>query len=304
MIGPHGAHLPLSNKKIRTQGFSGKMQTLKFTEPLDLAIDSQRVVMPLLYSESCPVNLLGRDILCKLNADIKCTPDGVLVDFPAPVWQMFLTEVEQEPTTQLPSVYWLKLMEPHLFDNYMLWRTWIQAIRPEMTEVVDDLHCTLLYDPKSAHGEYDFAWKDCMEGRTFLVVTGDLIIGPQGVAVYAELDSDVTQWYKVQDAVPHVSLMVSKDCQPKDLGPMMKASKEVNWIKTDNKYIHRSADGAYYRIAMKSVDRTVAEKVLVDRFQPASHYVLTEEQEEILKQVPDELWTKHHTDVGLVKSAG
>ena len=78
VIGPHGAHLPLSNKKIRTQGFSGKMQTLKFTEPLDLAIDSQRVVMPLLYSESCPVNLLGRDILCKLNADIKCTPDGVL----------------------------------------------------------------------------------------------------------------------------------------------------------------------------------------------------------------------------------
>ena len=136
------------------------------------------------------------------------------------------------------------------------------------------------------------------------MVTGDLIIGPQGVAVYAELDPDVTQWYKVQDAVPHVSLMVSKDCQPKDLGPMMKASKEVNWIKTDNKYIHRSADGAYYRIAMKSVDRTVAEKVLVDRFQPASHYVLTEEQEEILKQVPDELWTKHHTDVGLVKSAG
>uniref|UniRef100_A0AAR2KL21 ribonuclease H n=1 Tax=Pygocentrus nattereri TaxID=42514 RepID=A0AAR2KL21_PYGNA len=104
VIGPEGAHLPLSNKKIRTQGFSGKMETLKFTEPLELTIDKHKIIMPLLYSDTCPVNLLGRDILCKFNADIKCAPDGVLVDFPSHVWQMLLTtECEQQLFT--PAVY-------------------------------------------------------------------------------------------------------------------------------------------------------------------------------------------------------
>ncbi|KAL7857237.1 hypothetical protein SRHO_G00161360 [Serrasalmus rhombeus] len=68
-----------------------------------------------------------------------------------------------------------------------------------------------------------------MEGKSTLLTTGDLIFGPQGVAVEAVLDEAMMQWYKVANAIPHVSLMTSANSEPKDLGPMMKVSKEINW---------------------------------------------------------------------------
>ncbi|MGL4646835.1 MAG: aspartyl protease family protein, partial [Cetobacterium sp.] len=65
-IGKEGAKLPLTCRAIKTVGFSGKTQTLRFTEPQWITVEGIVVQAPLLYSPDTPANLLGRDVLCKL----------------------------------------------------------------------------------------------------------------------------------------------------------------------------------------------------------------------------------------------
>lgn len=53
------------------------------------------------------------------------------------------------------------------------------------------------------------------------------------------------------------------------------------------------------------MSKTKAEKVSVDgALWKATQCVLTSEEEEALKLVPEELWTKHQTDIDKIKSAG
>lgn len=44
--------------------------------------------LPILVSDQAPVNLLGRDALCKLKLQIWCTPQGVYVDKSGTHFQM------------------------------------------------------------------------------------------------------------------------------------------------------------------------------------------------------------------------
>lgn len=65
-----GMNFPLLNNKLTPWGFSRKTQVLHFTEPQKLNIDGQTLIAPMLYSKDTPVNLLGRDSLCKLKTKI------------------------------------------------------------------------------------------------------------------------------------------------------------------------------------------------------------------------------------------
>lgn len=81
-IRKEGSQLPLTCKAIQTMGFTGKVQTLRFTEPQELTLDGVTIQAPLLYSPGAPVNLLGRDALCKLGAQIQCEATEIWVKIP------------------------------------------------------------------------------------------------------------------------------------------------------------------------------------------------------------------------------
>jgi predicted aspartyl protease len=36
--------------------------------------------IPILVSDQTPINLLGRDALCRMGIQIKCSPDGVIIE--------------------------------------------------------------------------------------------------------------------------------------------------------------------------------------------------------------------------------
>ncbi len=59
----YASHLLLSGKFAKTIGFSGQMQLI----PLTAQTKNKSVTMPILVSNQTPVNLLGRDALCKLG---------------------------------------------------------------------------------------------------------------------------------------------------------------------------------------------------------------------------------------------
>ena len=71
------SHLPMSDKSVKTVGFSGKLQTVPMTDPVQLTMENETVTLLILVSDQTPINLLGRDALCKLNVNIFCTHEGV-----------------------------------------------------------------------------------------------------------------------------------------------------------------------------------------------------------------------------------
>ncbi len=62
----YASHLPLSEKFTKTIGFSGQMQLIPMTAPLCLQTENKSITMPIIVSNQTPVNLLGRDTLCKM----------------------------------------------------------------------------------------------------------------------------------------------------------------------------------------------------------------------------------------------
>ena len=66
-------------------GDAGGSTTLeRFTVPLvvkDIQADSEiHLKHAFLFSPVCPVNLLGRDVMCKLGLVVECTDDGLVID--------------------------------------------------------------------------------------------------------------------------------------------------------------------------------------------------------------------------------
>ena len=70
------SHLPRSGHLIKTIGFSGKTQLIPLTSPIPVVIDGHTCTVPILISDDTPVNLIGRDVLCKMNCKLTCTQAG------------------------------------------------------------------------------------------------------------------------------------------------------------------------------------------------------------------------------------
>uniref|UniRef100_A0A674P8V3 ribonuclease H n=1 Tax=Takifugu rubripes TaxID=31033 RepID=A0A674P8V3_TAKRU len=105
-IGKDGANLPLSPSKIRTIGFSGKKQVIPMTEPVPLQIGKIIIYASLLYSADAPNNLLGRDVLCQLQAKIKCTPEGIYFDVADEQPNRISVPMMSLTTPQVPPQVW------------------------------------------------------------------------------------------------------------------------------------------------------------------------------------------------------
>ncbi len=84
----------MSGKYIKTVGFSGVTQLLPMTAPVSISLKDTEIRIPILVSEHTPVNLLGRDAICKLKMQIWCTPDGIYVDDKA-IRQMNVSTLQQ-----------------------------------------------------------------------------------------------------------------------------------------------------------------------------------------------------------------
>lgn len=248
-IGQTGSKLPLSSSSVKTVGFSGKIQVTPLTQLVPMLIAGRTIVAPLLYSDSTPINLLGRDILCPLKANIMCTQDGLYVDFPEdPSARMMPVQTQREKTNQVqPLVYWLRLMpKSRLLQEWNTWKPWVQTQLEHAAEPQLPLHCTLLYDEQQKHKDYEECWEELINRKPCYMVSQDVYIGPQGAAAAVTLPTDLKDWFQVENSTPHVTLLVAKGHESHDLGPMVKAAMQVQeWKATKNKYIHISPDRQY-----------------------------------------------------------
>lgn len=114
------SHLPLSGKFVKTVGFSGIRQLIPTTAPVRLAVEGDEIKIPILVSEQTPINLLGRDALCKLKIKIWCSPLGVYVDSSGLSSQMYMQE-------ECAKVYWLGHITEIVRPTFKQWEKCIQA---------------------------------------------------------------------------------------------------------------------------------------------------------------------------------
>lgn len=70
-------------------GIEGKTETRPFLETCHINLEGQfGVEHSCLYTPKCPVNLLGRDLLCKMHARVDFSPERIRMT--VPIQQMFL----------------------------------------------------------------------------------------------------------------------------------------------------------------------------------------------------------------------
>ncbi|XP_029700614.1 uncharacterized protein [Takifugu rubripes] len=314
-IGKDGANLPLSASKIRTVGFSGKTQVMPMTGPVPLQIGKRTIYTSLLYSADAPINLLGGDVLCQLQAEIKCTPDGIYFDVAeeqpdrVSVPMTSLTTPTDSPRTMHlgteARVFWMKLTTSNsfLYHEWETWRPLVMNHYDTSKEPTLPLHCTMMYDENQTHEDYEQSWDEAINNKATVIQYEDIIIGPQGVAAVVKLQDDVKDWFQVPNSTPHVTLLIADKYESHDLGPMVKAARQVkDWMTTDCQQIRTSPDGLFFKIAFTLADEAMAEKVKVPR-ERVRQMLIAEEHTTLLEQVPSQVWSQHKTDVGFVKSA-
>ncbi|XP_060777496.1 uncharacterized protein LOC132886624 isoform X2 [Neoarius graeffei] len=103
---------PLSSNSIQTMGISGRPVTETFSVNLPCKSEGGIVTShSFLISHTCPVNLLARDLMCKLEVNLTSTPDGLTIEvsemcgvqygFGSPlyvyVWQLCSDQFTQTP---------------------------------------------------------------------------------------------------------------------------------------------------------------------------------------------------------------
>ncbi|KAK3558821.1 hypothetical protein QTP86_028741 [Hemibagrus guttatus] len=71
----------------------------------------------------------------------------------------------------------------------------------------------------------------------------NIIIGQQGIAAGVELPNRVEDWYQILEAAPHITLMIGRGFESKDIGPMMREAGQLrDWMPTLNPKVEISKD--------------------------------------------------------------
>lgn len=73
---------PLSKTKVDVVGATGKRSPRLFLQPMELLIGNTKLTHEFLYMPECPLPLLGRDLLCKLNAQLTFSENSVQLHIP------------------------------------------------------------------------------------------------------------------------------------------------------------------------------------------------------------------------------
>lgn len=145
---------PLSSDSIQVVGVTGNPEEQHRTVPLRFSWGKTSITHPFLYCPNCPVNLLGRDLLCKLECSIYLTPDGVEVTTgpvrsttARPVKILMLPLLPAPVLSPTQEIYWLKCNQtgvgtPHIQFQFNLLKRQIYALHPYKTPQAE-VHCTM-----------------------------------------------------------------------------------------------------------------------------------------------------------------
>lgn len=120
---------PMSSKTLNIIGYSGQPQVQNYTKPLVTTFRSQQIRNKIQYAPQCTVNLMGRDLVTRLNITIFCTEAGLQLCAPSgpkPQGQIMFMFPTRDAVESKTKVFWSQLLTEQdttaVQRAYMEWR--------------------------------------------------------------------------------------------------------------------------------------------------------------------------------------
>lgn len=273
---------------------SGHVICERFTVPLECETEGGEVLKhAFLYTPACPVPLMGRDLLCKLNLTLVADSRGVRV-----------TEREQVCCLQAEPKW---AYEWHIINSdwaEMMCELTKNRTKPFDREIMlpDKLHCTS-HVVVERDDQYEKDWFEEKKGETLRFEK--MFWTESMCAVSVCLTEKQLQFYLMAgDSVPHLSLSKGKGQTWCRLGLFVKSCVcATDWREIGGGVKHSESLRAFMTECKHEigVERVV---VPIDQKERENHCMTNISASDIhpaLAEVPSELWAKHKYDVGLIK---
>ncbi|KAL3999246.1 mannosyl-glycoprotein endo-beta-N-acetylglucosaminidase [Sarotherodon galilaeus] len=287
----------LGEKFTHSVSASGTIQRENFTIPL-CCVDGQgrKFTHQFLWSVLCPVNLLARDLMCKLKISLISCYNGITITQSDYDYMM----VKYNPVTPAFAYGW-KLEEGPLVTEF------IQATRNCMPPDVcfmapGELSCTSHFSLHGPDDSYEEGW--CRTENDLLTVTC-MFWSSTFAALAISLTDEQRNMFTMDASVPHVPLAKAHSCQWEDMGEFMhRCYRACDWEPTEDPTVLFSREMKAYR---KTVTYTVHCVRSVELANIAVSHCLLQttpplnSSHPLLTEVPDGLWASSKYDVGLIK---
>ncbi|XP_035515190.1 uncharacterized protein LOC118326328, partial [Morone saxatilis] len=295
----------LSGRTCLTVGASGKACRDSYSAPIRCELDDQMIKHSFIVSKNCPINLLGRDLMCRFGIILHSTPDGVKVlkqsnpDYP------FTTQMFEHSPFDLLYVYEWQLLHNTLSHTPDELTSFAHTHSTQAGSFMTPqrLHCTA-HVSEGKDTDFEKDWYAEVEELEELSLTH--IYWTKSVAVVSVALS-AAQDQIFQNKTPHISLAKPATWTWQDLGPWVRGKHGCSdFCRTGDPRTEYSETGDVYRTAVTStvrVKRTVELLENIPRGSSVYTLMTAESMPAELSQVPDCLWAKHKYDVGLMKDA-
>lgn len=100
-----------------------------------------------------------------------------------------------------------------------------------------------MYYDASGSEMFEEKWDEATKDMKVKLDSQYIIVGQQGAALNVQENPFTSEWYNVPESGPHITLLVNKGFQSKDLGPMMLAATHV-WEKNrEPRYLNSAERG-------------------------------------------------------------
>ncbi|XP_047676510.1 uncharacterized protein LOC113649215 isoform X1 [Tachysurus fulvidraco] len=301
----------MSGRSLNSVGASGIIVKEKFTAPLRCVENNQQsFTFSFLLSECCPINLMGRDLICKLGINLISTPNGLKVcrsqigEFQGVKW---------DPRPLLYVYEWeLSTSSVNSVNQALLDKAY-DVTNPTRTQYMNthDLHCTA-HTHTGPDVVYEQEWFEMQPKADVLLLT-KLYWDNYRCTAEVNLSSinvkpGKAHPFTIENSHPHVSLSKGETEKWEDLGMWtLKCVKADDWKPSSDPTVLYSEKTKSYCMHLNwiaFVDRTVEIMPQADTDVLKTMWQMTHisGEDPRLQAVPRELWATGKYDVGLIKN--
>lgn len=296
----------MSGNFVFTISASGQTVKEKFTAPLQCSNEHGTSFRhQFLLSKQCPINLLGRDLMCLLGLCLISTSDGVQVTTTDKLTGNFLaTGIQSDSLIPQNKLIWKLSPKPYNFDARALLE---HKVCSENTEIMqnDNFSCVALACPES-ESDFEKLWFS----KTNDTLTTDFLFWDKSFSALKVNVPHVLLSGATSDFA-YIPLSKPKHAQWEMLHNFLsKCNAATDWTPVDD-------SGTFYSDCLTAW-RTTCTLTFQGQRSACLHYadenvaeaafaasLLSHEQvmqHHHLKEVPSDLWAKSSTDVGLIKN--
>ncbi len=273
---------------------SGHIISENYTVPLKCETEGGRALKhAFLCSETCPVPLMARDPMCKLNLKLTAGPFGIVIEEEQ---QMSCAKFEPQWAYewQIKDSDWAQMILKLAKDRTVSANT--ESMLP------DRLHCTS-HVVLEREPQYEEEWFNGAENEK---IRFNKIFWNENVcALSACLSEKQMQLFLITGkSAPHLSLTKATEQTWAALGLFVrKCMRATDWAEKGNGVKHSENVGAFmancdFEVAVQRIMTAVVETAM-EKHEHGS--ISATDVHPVLAEIPSKLWAKHKYDVGLIK---